>query len=121
MSGGAFIQTQSLQWDNAAMIMPAACSFDKLYVVALPTQAAPAAAVTLDIYLYKQVSGGSPVQQSVHVQVTTGTTQYVAVRGSDTAHLFSLSAGDEVAYGVSLSTTASPIPNVRFQVTSRCI
>jgi hypothetical protein len=118
-TAGAYVSGQSTDWDTSAMSMPAACTFDRLYVIAMPTQAVPASSVTLTITLFKSpAGGGSPTAQSVTVTVTTGTSQFVAIRGQDTAHSFAVVAGDEVAYGVSINTAGT---NVRFQVTTRCI
>jgi len=74
-------------------------------------QAAPAAD-TITVTLYK-----NQVATPLTVTLTSSTTQFSGTNASDTAHSFSVLAGDEVAIGIT-QTTGTPI--IRLTVVSRC-
>jgi hypothetical protein len=73
---------------------------------------------TGDVTLYKATSPQSPVAQTLTVTLTSSTTQFTGTTVSDTAHSFSVVAGDEVAMGITQSTG---VPVVRVTVTARCM
>src|SRR5439155_1742488 len=66
LSGGGFSANPatSTNWDAVATPMPAACSFDRLYVEAAPTSTSPAPTgnVTITVTLYKTSTGGGTPQ-----------------------------------------------------------
>jgi hypothetical protein len=90
-------------------IMPAACTFNALYVSG--TISASAGADTLTVTVFKN---GVATALTTAVAVSTLNTP---VTSSDTAHSFSVAAGDTVALQV---TQTSTTPVVRMNVSTRC-
>ncbi len=104
--------SSNVSFSVAQTLMPAACTFDTMYVSAVPTGGSPAAD-TLIYVLY--VNGNSTPLQ---VSLTTSTTTDTATKGSMTGGSVSVAAGDGVAIGVSQSN-GSPV--IRSAVSVRCL
>jgi hypothetical protein len=117
LNGGVGLQALSTNWGAAAGIMPSTCAFDALYVKVTPvnTIGGTLTADTLTVTLYK-----NQVATQLTVTVTSSTTLFTSVNGSDTNPLHAVSVGpnDEVALGV-VGTDGDDV--VRMTVTTRCM
>jgi hypothetical protein len=94
--------------------MPGACTFDALYVNATPATATTSIADTITVTLYKN-NVAQPITTMVNIPALTAVG---TLNGSnDTAHSFSVAAGDRIALGIT-QTDASQ--TIRMTVTTRC-
>jgi len=92
-----------------ATIMPAGCTFNALYVGGTITSNAAADTLTLTL-----VKNG--VAQALTTSVAVSTLN-ATVTSSDTAHSFTVAAGDSVAIQL---TQTNGSPTVRLSVSTRC-
>jgi len=113
-NGGVNVASQNANFNMVGASMPGACSFDALYVNTSPATATTSIADTITVTLYKN---GVAQPVTTQVAVASGTTVGTLTSNSDTAHSFSVAAGDRVALGIT-QTDASQ--TIRMTVTSRC-
>ena len=103
-AAGAFAEYQ--------MVMPAACTFDRISASAVPTSANPVAdTITYTLWKANAATGLS-------VQVTTSTTQFTAATNTTTGGSVTAAQGDTFAIGFSQTDAISAIHST---VTVRCI
>ena len=103
-TNGAFAEFQ--------MVMPAACTFDRISATAVPTSASPTAD-TITYTLWK-----ANAATSLSVAVTTSTTQFTAVQNVTINGSVTAAEGDTFAIGFSQNNGA---PTIKSTVSVRCI
>jgi hypothetical protein len=104
------IADSDLNYNEQLTPIPAACTFQKLYVKGLQQQGSAAGSDTINVTLYK-----NGVAQALTASVTVSST--AVVTGTDLTHTVSVAAGDTVAWGMTQNNVA---PTVIAIVSAAC-